>query len=521
MTGEILVSDLNEGMEMNERMQEKILELKQISKAFPGVKALDNVDLTLYKGEVLALIGENGAGKSTLIKIISGAYKQDSGHILFKGEEMKDYSPAEAIQRGISIIYQELNDLPQLSVAANIFTGNLPKKGNFIDYKRLKQETKDALEMVGLSDLHPFEIVGDLKVAQKQLIEIARSFVRKAEIIIMDEPTATLTNAEIDVLYRIINNFKAKGGSVIIITHKLEEVFEIADRAMVLRDGRNAGEWAIADVTKDKLVQAMVGRDLNRDHKIASREFGNVALKVKNLSTDYIKNISFELHEGEILGLYGLVGSGCDILTRCIYGAEKYNSGTVTLPGSDKEYTHITPSKSLEAGVAFVPSERKTEGLLLDQSVRINTTLASINQFVNHMVISSKHEKECTSEWVDTLSLKTPSIETEVDSLSGGNQQKVVFAKVMNTNPKVLILNEPTRGIDVGAKAEIYRIIEDFCKKGVAILLVSSEMPETMLLSDRILTLSEGTVTGEFIRDAYTQYDILHAVIGGGKNETI
>ncbi len=496
-------------------MKETILEMKQISKAFPGVKALDNVSLTLKKGEVLALIGENGAGKSTLMKILSGAYKQDSGTVVFKGQELKDYTPAQAIQMGISIIYQELNDLPELTIAANIFTGNLPKKRMFIDYKQLKLDSLNAQKMVGLGEIHPFENVGELKVAQKQLIEIARSFVRKADIIIMDEPTATLTNAEIDVLYGIIRNFTSQGGSVIIITHKLEEVFEIADEAMVLRDGHNVDSWKISEVTKDQLIQAMVGRELNRDSFSVSCDIGEVALSVRNLSTDFLKDISFDLRKGEVLGLYGLVGSGCDVLTRCVYGAEKFISGTIVLPGSKTPITKVTPGKSLRSGVAFIPSERKMEGLLLDQSVRINTTLSSISDFVKHAVISLSKEKDNTKQWAKALSLKTPTIETEVNTLSGGNQQKVVFAKVLNTNPKVLILNEPTRGIDVGAKAEIYHIIEDFCKKGVAILLVSSEMPETMLLSDRILTFCEGKITGEFTRGNYTQYDILQAAIGG------
>lgn len=498
-------------------MKETILEMKQISKAFPGVKALDNVSLTLKKGQVLALIGENGAGKSTLMKILSGAYKQDSGTVIYKGQELKDYTPAQAIEMGISIIYQELNDLPELTVAANIFTGNLPKKGIFIDYKQLKKDSLEAQKMVGLGDIHPFENVGELKVAQKQLIEIARSFVRKADIIIMDEPTATLTNSEIEVLYGIIRKFTSEGGSVIIITHKLEEVFEIADEAMVLRDGRNVDSWNISDVTKDQLIEAMVGRVLLRDSFSSSTELGDVVLSVKNLSTDFLQDISFDLRAGEVLGLYGLVGSGCDVLTRCVYGAEKFDSGTITLPGSKTPITKVTPCKSLEAGVAFVPSERKMEGLLLDQSVRINTTLASIKEFVKNAVISFSKEREKTSELAKALSLKTPTIETEVNTLSGGNQQKVVFSKVMNTNPKVLILNEPTRGIDVGAKAEIYHIIEEFCKTGVAILLVSSEMPETMLLSDRIITFCEGKITGEFTRGNYTQYDILQAAIGGDK----
>lgn len=496
-------------------MSEFVLQMKNISKAFPGVKALECVSLELKRGEILALVGENGAGKSTLMKILSGVYRQDSGEVVFKGNALGEYTPSEAINMGISIIYQELNDLPELTVAANIFTGRLPKKGCFIDYKKLKEMSLEAQKMVGLEGLNPFETVGGLKVAQKQLIEIARSFVRKADVIVMDEPTATLTNAEINVLYGIMKKFTAEGGAVIIITHKLEEVFEIADRAMVLRDGQNVGAWPTAEVTKDELVTAMVGRELKGAYAMQPREIGDVVLEVDGLTNELIKDVSFKLRAGEVLGLYGLLGAGCDTLTRCIYGVEKFSKGIIKIAGMDRPVRHITPTQSLKYGMAFVPSERKREGLMLDQSVKSNITLSSLSQIKNKLTLNFKKEKIIAKEWVAKLTIKTPTIDTEADSLSGGNQQKIVFAKVMNTVPKVLILNEPTRGVDVGAKAEIYKIIEAFCKQGVAILMVSSEMTETMSISDRVLAFYNGRQTREFRKGEYTQIDLLQAVIGG------
>lgn len=496
-------------------MCEYVLQMKNISKAFPGVQALSNVSLNLKKGEILALVGENGAGKSTLMKVLSGVHHQDAGEIIWKGRVLEGYTPAEAIEMGISIIYQELNDLPELTIAANIFTGKLPKKGCIVDYKRLKRMSLEAQKMVGLENLHPFELVGDLKVAHKQLIEIARSFVREASLIVMDEPTATLTNAEIDVLYEIMREFTAKGGSVILITHKLEEVMEIADEVIVLRDGQNVNQWPTREVTKEELITAMVGREMKEVYAMSRREPGEVVLKVNHLSTDFLKDISFELRAGEVLGLYGLVGAGCDVCTRCVYGVERFRQGSIEIAGVDKPLTKITPAKSLAYGMAFVPSERKREGLMLDQSVKANITLSSLKQMLNRFTVNLKKENVAAAEWVENLSIKTPAIDTEVNTLSGGNQQKIVFAKAMNTIPKILILNEPTRGVDVGAKAEIYRIMEDFCKKGVAILMVSSEMPETMGISDRVAAFYEGRMVREFVRGEYTQVDLLQAVIGG------
>ena len=498
-------------------MAECILHMQHICKSFPGVKALNDVSLTLNKGDVLALVGENGAGKSTLMKILSGAYKQDSGNIIYKGKMMGSYTPAQAIEMGISVIYQELNDFPELDVARNIFSGRLPKKGPFIDYKKLKSDSLEAQKLVGLDNIHPFENVSELKVAHKQLIEIARSFVRNAEIIVMDEPTATLTDNEIEILYGIIRNFTDSGGSVIIITHKLEEVFEISNRAMVLRDGRNVSEWNIDEITKDKLVSAMVGHDMSGTYTMQPRSIGDVVLKAENISTNYLSDISFEIHAGEILSFYGLVGSGCDELTRCIFGAEKMNSGSLWIDGKKIDCKDINPTSSLENGLAFVPSERKSEGLLLDQSVMTNISLSSISQILKNHILNKAKEKEIADRWIKSLSIKTPRDDTLVDNLSGGNQQKIVFAKAMNTIPKVLILNEPTRGVDVGAKAEIYKLMEEFCNQGVAILMVSSEMPETITLSDRVITFYNGKITNEFARGKYSQIDLVQAVIRGAE----
>lgn len=498
-------------------MAECILQMQHICKAFPGVKALDDVSLTLNRGDVLALVGENGAGKSTLMKVLSGAYKQDSGEVFFNGKKLSSYTPSQAIEMGISVIYQELNDFPELDVARNIFSGRLPRKGPFIDYKKLKEDSIEAQKLVGLDNIHPFEPVSELKVAHKQLIEIARSFVRNAEIIVMDEPTATLTDNEIEILYGIIRNFTAKGGSVIIITHKLEEVFEISNRAMVLRDGQNVSEWDIKDITKDKLVSAMVGHDMSGTYSVKSRTIGDVVLKAENICTDYLKDVSFEVHAGEILSFYGLVGSGCDELTRCIFGAEKMSSGTIWIDGKKIETKDINPTSSLENGLAFVPSERKNEGLLLDQSVMVNISLSSIDQIQNKNILNKAKETEIAEKWINSLSIKTPSKDTQTDTLSGGNQQKIVFAKAMNIMPKVLILNEPTRGVDVGAKAEIYKLMEEFCEQGVAIIMVSSEMPETITLSDRVITFYNGRTTNEFARGNYTQIDLVQSVIRGAE----
>lgn len=495
-------------------MGEAILEMKGISKSFPGVKALSNVNLKLDKGEVLALIGENGAGKSTLMKILSGAYTADEGKIVIKGKEYTHYRPDEAINNGISVIYQELNDLRTLSVAENIFVGHLPqKKGGIVDYRLLGEKSLEAQKEVGLEGVDPFTCAGTLSVAERQLIEVARSFMRGADIIVMDEPTAPLTDTEIERLYAIIRKFTKAGGAVILITHKLNEVFEIADKVTVLRDGMNVMEKDIKDLTQKELIAAMVGREVKQVYEMSDREMKETVLEVNNLSNEIDKNITFDIRSGEIVALYGLMGAGCEEITASIYGVHPCTYDSIKLCG--KTIRPKTPSDSLEAGIAYVPSERKTEGLMLGMSVTKNITLATLSKYVRRGVMKTRDETEAAQDWINKLRIKTPSSETLTNTLSGGNQQKVVFAKAMNIAPKLLILNEPTRGVDVGARAEIYKLIEEFCQQGVAVLMVSSDMVETMSIADRVIAVHEGEITGIFSRNNYTQAELAQAVIGG------
>lgn len=494
-------------------MGEIILEMRGINKSFAGIHALKDANLYLNRGEVLALVGENGAGKSTLMKILSGAYRQDSGEIVLNGKPLGHYSPHEAIKMGISVIYQELNDLPTLSVAENIFLGNLPQgRLGLVDYRKLKEMSLDVQKRVGIEQIAPFENVGNLRVAQKQLIEIARAIVRKTDILVMDEPTAPLTDKEVEKLYDIIHEFTAGGGSVILITHKLDEVFRIADRVMVLRDGQNAMDSMIRDITKDDMIAAMVGHELDMRQAAVKHRIGDVIFSTKGLTTDLLKDISFDLRAGEVVGLYGLMGAGCENITRCIFGIENMNSGSFKLMG--KEYKPGEPSKSIEAGIAFVPSERKTEGVLLNMNIRTNITLSALQNVSKNGIMQFPTEKSVAQHWIDTLRIKTAGMDVEASSLSGGNQQKLVFAKAMNTEPKILILNEPTRGVDVGAKAEIYKLMNEFLERGVGIIMVSSEMPETMAMADRVIVLHDGRITGTFEKDQYTQLDLIRAAIG-------
>lgn len=495
-------------------MKEAILEMRGITKSFPGVKVLSQVDLTLHKGEVLALIGENGAGKSTLMKILSGAYQADEGTIVLKGQEYRHYRPDEAIENGISVIYQELNDLRSMSIAENIFVGHLPEKiKGIVDYKALRKKSMEAQKAVGLEALDPFSNAGVLSVAQRQLIEIARSFMRGADIIVMDEPTAPLTDTEIEQLYGIIREFTAGGGAVILITHKLNEVFEIADRVTVLRDGKNVMEKQTNELTQQELINAMVGREVKRIYEMAPRSMTKTMLEVRGLSNDTVQDISFDIKSGEIVALYGLMGAGCEEITASIYGVRPCTYDAIRLDGSPIHPR--TPSDSLAYGIAYVPSERKTDGLMLGMSITKNITLSTLRNYTKHGLMQTKEEANVTTEWIETLRIKTPDRETLANTLSGGNQQKVVFAKAMNTKPKLLILNEPTRGVDVGARAEIYKLIEGFCQQGVAVLMVSSDMQETMSIADRIVAVYEGKATAVFERGRYTQTELAQAVIGG------
>ncbi|MBU9739542.1 sugar ABC transporter ATP-binding protein [Diplocloster agilis] len=498
-------------------MGERILEMSGICKAFPGVKALDHVDLYLEKGEVLALVGENGAGKSTLMKILSGAYKQDEGTLQIDGHPVDSgkYSPIASIGLGVSVIYQELNYLSTVSIAENIFLGRLPKKkSGIVDYRRLYQDSLEIQRELGLDELDPMEEAGGLLTAQKQLLEVARAFVRNSKVIVMDEPTASLTDKEIEQLYQIVKKYKERGGSVIFISHKLDEIFSICDSVMVMRDGKNVLRSLIEKETKESIIEAMVGRELENMYPVEEHEMHEVVFEVKNLSSHFLKDISFEVHSGEIVGLYGLMGAGCEEITQCIYGIEKCESGTFYLNG--KETALTDPHLSIRAGVAYVPGERKAGGLLLNMPVGANVTLASLKKIAGRGFLNLRKERRMAEQWVQTLDVKTPDVDTDVESLSGGNQQKVVFAKCLNVKPKLLLLNEPTRGVDVGAKAEIYKLMEEFCKEGLGILMASSEMPETMAICDRIIVVHDGRITAAFDKreQPYQQFEIMKAVLG-------
>jgi ABC-type sugar transport system ATPase subunit len=493
-------------------LDEYVLQMKEISKQFPGVLALDKVNLDLKKGEVLALVGENGAGKSTLMKILAGVFGQDSGEILLKGKKVTGYNPRQAIDMGISIMYQELNYYNDISIAENIFAGQLPlKKGlKLIDYKKLKAEAEKYMREVGLQK-DPFLYARYLSVAEKQLVEIAKAISKNIEVLVMDEPTASLNDEEIRTLFSIVKKLAGEGKSIIYISHRLDEIFEISQRVMVMRDGQNVGLVNTADSTKNEIVRMMVGRELKDMYPMADRTRGETVLEVENLSSGISQNVSFHVKSGEIVGLFGLMGSGRTAIVEGIFGKTKMTSGSVRVAG--KKANINTPNDAIKLGLGYVPSERKIEGLMMIHTVKENITISSLKRFGKWLIHRGK-EKASVRDWIDKVGIKTPSPDTVISSLSGGNQQKVVLAKWMLTDPKVLFMNEPTRGIDVGAKVEVYKLMEGLCDKGLGIVMISSELPEIMAIADRILTVHNGTITGEFDKELYSQEQLLIAALG-------
>lgn len=496
---------------------ETILEFRGVSKDFPGVRALDKVDFDLKKGEVHVLVGENGAGKSTLIKILAGVFPPTEGEIYYKGEKVTVRNPREGINMGVSVIYQEFNLVPYISVAKNIFLGREPRRKwlpFLIDYPRLYRDSKEILESIK-SDMDPKTKVIDLGVAQKQLVEMTKAFSIKASILVMDEPTATLTQKEIEELFRSIEEFKKKGIGIIYISHRLEEIFEIADRITVLRDGKVMSTMA-ADQVKglDNIIQLMVGRSMTA---YFSREFveekGEVAIEVQNLSREGIlQDINLHVRSGEIVGLAGLVGAGRTELARAIYGADPHDRGEVHIFGKK---VSTTPAKSVALGVGFIPEDRKAEGLALILPVRENVVMASLRRIFPRGIINPRRESRVVTEYVRTLRIATPSILRLTRFLSGGNQQKVIVAKWLCTQAKIFIFDEPTRGIDVGAKAEIHQLMNELVKQGAAILMITSELPEVLNMSDRIYVMSQGRIVKELQRDEATQETVLKYAMGG------
>jgi ribose transport system ATP-binding protein len=459
---------------------------------------------------VLGLLGENGAGKSTLIKILAGAYAMDGGTVVLEGQKVDITDPSLGKRLGIRVIYQELNTLDHLSVAENIFLGE-PRKGRLgrVDWKAMHEETAQLLRTLDV-DLDPRSIMERLTTSQKQIIEIARAISKQARIIVMDEPTAALGEKEEEVLFRVIENLKQKGIGVIYISHKLSEIFRITDRVMVLRDGRLIGSVATSDTNRDELVRMMVGRELTDMYPKVEIPVGEVILEVRGLScaSDF-QDISFELRRGEILGLFGLEGSGRTALMNTIFGAHPKERASLRVGG--RHVRMDSPTAAKKAGLGLIPISRKEEGVTLTMSVADNIVMTTISELGRGPLLDRREQRKRASHWIGALNIRTPSVDTEVDSLSGGNQQKVAISKWLESRAKVFLMNEPTRGIDVGAKVEIYKLMETLCKEGHAVIMSSSELPEILSIPDRVLVMARGRLTAEFRRDEADKEKLVHA----------
>lgn len=502
-------------------MSDYLLEMKEISKSFPGVKVLDGVQLNLKRGEVLALMGENGAGKSTLMKILGGIYQRDGGTIVVKGQTQENMTPDIAAKRGIAIIHQELNLIPHLSIMENIFLGRefTYGKSGFVNWSRMRKEAKRWLEQLAIN-LDPATPVGELSVGQQQMIEIAKALSMQADILVLDEPTAALTNREIDALFDVIASLKRKGVGMIYISHRMEEIFQISDRITVLRDGRYVGTVETAETSLDELVKMMVGREITDRFPKVEVKPGEERLRVENLTVrGKLSGISFSVRSGEIVGVAGLMGAGRTEMAKALFGAERIDGGAIFVDGKPVRISQ--PIDAIRAGIALVTEDRKEEGLVLPLSVRENIALPNLAKLSSLGVMNRRTEQALSDETIRRLLIKTAGGEQAAGSLSGGNQQKVVIGKWLATQPKILILDEPTRGVDIGAKKEIYDIMNRLAQEGVAILMISSELPEVLGMSDRVLVMHEGRITGSFSRMEATQELIMHAATGGTNTHAV
>ncbi|MBR6282145.1 MAG: sugar ABC transporter ATP-binding protein [Lachnospiraceae bacterium] len=488
-----------------------VLEFKGISKYFPGVKALDDVSFKAYGGEVLAFLGENGAGKSTLLKILNGDYQPTSGEYIINGVQKHFNSPHEAIEDGISVIYQERQILLELSVAENIYLGRMPsKKLGFIDTKKANRDAKKIIDDFGLP-IDPSTKVKDMSIAYQQMVEIMKAYSRdNLQVICFDEPTASLSDAEIEALFKVIRKLRDEGKIIIYVSHRMNEIQQIADKVAIFKDGRYVDTIDPKVVPESEMIKMMVGRDLGDIYKELDRNtnIGDVLLEVKNVSSDYVKENSFVLHKGEVLGFSGLVGAGRTELMRAIIGADKMKTGEVYLEG--KKITNRSPHEAQENGIVLVPEDRKLQGILANLSVADNINISMLDANSNQFgFMDSKKEKEVANKGIRDFNIKTPSPSKKIVELSGGNQQKCIVARWLSTNPKVLIMDEPTKGIDVGAKAEFYQMICDFAKQGMGVILISSEMPEVIGLSDRIIVMRGLKIVGETGREEVTEDQLL------------
>jgi len=508
------------GIEMAETAP-VLLQMTGISKQFPGVKALQHVDLQVRAGECLALVGENGAGKSTLMKILSGVYSPDEGTIAIDGQIVEPRNPHHAQELGVSIIYQEFNLFPNMAVEDNIFIGREPNRSGMVDRGRMRALAQDYLRQVGV-DLDPRIEVRNLSVAQQQMVEIAKALSYNARIVIMDEPTSALTDNEVRALFEIIRSLKERGLAIVFVSHRLEEVFEICDRITVLRDGQNAGELDTATSSPEEVVRMMVGREIGDLYqKQASTARDNAVLEVRGLSRKgtqqddarvVLDGIDLQVRAGEIVGLAGLVGSGRTEVARAIFGADPFDRGEILLEG--QPVTIHSPADAIKRGIALAPEDRKLQALVLALAIRENISLPNLGRLTSFGFVRRREERALAQRYIEALSVRTPSMEQKVVNLSGGNQQKVVLAKWLALNPKVLIVDEPTRGIDIGAKAEVHSLLSQLAESGVAVLMISSELPEVLHMSDRIYVMREGKMAGVIDRSEATEERVMELATG-------
>ncbi|MDP0491142.1 MAG: sugar ABC transporter ATP-binding protein [Verrucomicrobiota bacterium JB023] len=483
------------------------LQLKNITKRYPGVVALDDVSLDIIEGEVHALVGENGAGKSTLIKTCTGAISPNEGTIVIQGQEFSSLTPKTSEAMGVGVIYQEFNLVDELSVAENIFLGRAPRKGIVIDRQKMETEAAKIFQQFDIK-IDPAELVGNLTVGYQQLVEIAKAISQKAKLLIMDEPSAPLTQTEAESLYLVVEKLKASGVTVVYISHRMDEIFRLSDRITVLRDGQKIETIQTSETNLDELVQLMVGRELKetypqRKHRVSDE----VLLEVEGITGSIVKDVSLKIKKGEVLGLAGLIGSGRTELAEILFGYKAKSAGRITLEG--REISPKTPKQAIAEGIALVPEDRKKLGALLDVDIKGNISVSVLERISKFFTIDKRREEEIAEDYRTSIRIKTPNLEQKIKNLSGGNQQKVIIAKWLATEPTLVIFDEPTRGIDVGAKAEIYELVNTLVETGKSVLMISSEMEEVMGMSDRIVVLHEGRVTGELDRKDFSQEAIM------------
>ena len=497
-------------------MGDIILSMKNITKIYPGVRALDGMSVEFRRGEVHALLGENGAGKSTLIKVLAGAVEPDAGEIVLEGKTYDRLSPKISASLGIQVIYQETNLIPALSAAENVFLGNLITDGIVVNQKQMYRETQKLFDSLNIH-INPRTAVKYLTTGQRQIVEIAKAVSREAEIIVMDEPSSSLTSSETDALFQIVENLQTKGVTVVYISHRLEELFRICQRVTIMRDGQFIETLETAETNREELIRLMVGRTLSETYPQRSGQTGKLILETKSVCGNGNVDINFQLHQGEILGFAGLVGAGRTELMRMLYGADPVEKGEMFLKG--KLLKLLKPADGIANGIGLIPEDRKLHGVIQEMNIQHNITLASLRSVSKSGIINEKKENAQAESFRKRLRIKTPNLKQKVKNLSGGNQQKVVLAKWLATHSEILIFDEPTRGIDVGAKQEIYRLMRQLADEGRAVIMVSSDMEELLGMSDRILVMYEGRITGEIKREDFSQEKVMYLASGQGRDE--